>query len=86
MPLTVSGEHREHVIAFARTSGTDAIIVAVCKAMAPFTDGGRSWLSSNQIDAVIDCGDLHVDGAVEMPASTLFNVLPVAVKPARRAQ
>ena len=33
-PLEVSGPHRDHVIAFARRRGRDAVIVAVAKSFA----------------------------------------------------
>src|ERR1043165_2312668 len=42
-PLEVVGPHRDHVIAFARWYGDDAAVVAVARALAPLTDGGRAW-------------------------------------------
>ena len=42
-PLEVSGPHRDHVIAFARRRGRDAVIVAVAKSFAAFSQGGRTW-------------------------------------------
>src|SRR5919201_6208064 len=42
-PVEVIGPHRDHVVAFARASGRDAVVVAVGRLFAPFTDGGRRW-------------------------------------------
>ena len=42
-PLEVTGPHRDHVIAFARRRGRDAVIVAVAKSFAPLSQGGRAW-------------------------------------------
>jgi (1->4)-alpha-D-glucan 1-alpha-D-glucosylmutase len=42
-PLAVEGPHRDHVIAFARTSRNDAAILVAGRHFAPLTDGGRHW-------------------------------------------
>ena len=85
-PLDVSGLHRDHVIAFARRRGKDAAIIAVARLFAPFTQAGRVWPTWETLDATIALGGLSVDGVDaggELPLSTLFQQLPVAVLKAR---
>ncbi|MBI5129229.1 MAG: malto-oligosyltrehalose synthase [Rhodopseudomonas palustris] len=86
-PLAVSGPHRDHVVAFARTKGADAVIVAVGKNFAPLSDNGRQWPRGDAFDAAIDTTGLVVDGddrnAGTLAASDLFGDLPVAVRRAR---
>src|SRR5262249_55986847 len=52
-PVEVKGRHRDHVVAFARTSGRDAIVVAVGRLFAPFTEGGRHWPAAKDWDAAL---------------------------------
>jgi (1->4)-alpha-D-glucan 1-alpha-D-glucosylmutase len=82
-PLEVSGPHRDHVIAFARRRGRDAVIVAVAKSFAAFAQGGRSWPGAEVFDGAIDLSDYSIEGgdtdAREMRLSSLFRHLPVAV-------
>jgi len=88
-PVAVSGVHRDHVIAFARTLGRDAIVVAVGRHFAPFTDGGRHWPRAEEWDA-----ELALDGLSSLrdpmspdrtlpgpnvSISRLFDPLPVAI-------
>jgi (1->4)-alpha-D-glucan 1-alpha-D-glucosylmutase len=85
-PLDVSGLHRDHVIAFARRRGKDAAIIAAARLFAPFTQAGRVWPTWETLDATIALGGLSVDGVDaggELPLSTLFQQLPVAVLKAR---
>jgi len=85
-PLDVSGLHRDHVIAFARRRGKDAAIIAAARLFAPFTQAGRVWPIWETLDATIALGGLSVDGVDaggELPLSTLFQQLPVAVLKAR---
>ncbi|UFX47249.1 malto-oligosyltrehalose synthase [Bradyrhizobium sp. 41S5] len=83
-PLTVNGPHRDHVIAFVRRHGREAVIVAVAKSFAPFTQGGRSWPRPEAFEGEIDvagytitCGDNRIQ------LSTLFAKLPAAMLKAR---
>jgi (1->4)-alpha-D-glucan 1-alpha-D-glucosylmutase len=92
-PISVSGPHRDHVIAFARIRGGAAAVVAIARWFAPFTDAGRRWPRADAVDATLGLGDLVVelDGRQmreEAPASALFGPIPVAVWPAsvRRAR
>ncbi len=61
-PLEVSGPHRDHVIAFARRRGRDAVIVAVAKSFAAFAQGGRSWPGAEVFDGAIDLSDYSIEG------------------------
>jgi (1->4)-alpha-D-glucan 1-alpha-D-glucosylmutase len=83
--LATSGPHRDHVIAFARRRGRDAVIVAVAKSLAGLSQGGRVWPDAEAFD-----GTLHLDGysvagvdGGELRLSSLFQDLPVAALRAR---
>ncbi|MBR0931804.1 malto-oligosyltrehalose synthase [Bradyrhizobium jicamae] len=79
-PLEVSGPHRDHVVAFARHRGRDAVIVAVTRSFAPFTNGGRAWPRPDAFDGAIDITGYATEGrANRLPLSELFEHLPVAV-------
>ena len=84
-PLAVSGPHRDHVIAFARRRGRDAAIVAVTKALAAFSQGGRVWPDAEAFDGTLSLDRYSVDGVngAELRLSSLFRQLPVAVLRAR---
>jgi (1->4)-alpha-D-glucan 1-alpha-D-glucosylmutase len=87
-PLQVSGSHRDHVIAFARRGGRDAVIAAVAKSFAPFSQGGRAWPRAEAFDAALDVSGYSVEGfaeadATELRLSELFRHFPAAVLKAR---
>jgi len=87
-PLEVSGPHRDHIIAFARRRGRDAVITAVAKSFAPFTRSGRAWPRGEAFDATINVGGYFFDGigegdAGDLRAASLFRHLPAAVLKAR---
>jgi (1->4)-alpha-D-glucan 1-alpha-D-glucosylmutase len=87
-PLRVSGPHRDHVIAFARRRGRDALITAVAKSLAPFSQGGRVWPRAEAFDAALDVSGYSVEGfaeadATELRFSELFRHLPAVVLKAR---
>jgi (1->4)-alpha-D-glucan 1-alpha-D-glucosylmutase len=86
-PLQISGPHRDHVIAFARRQGRDAVIVAVTKSFAAFTQGGRAWPRAEAFDGALELNGYSVEGidknAKELRLSELFRNLPVAVLKAR---
>jgi (1->4)-alpha-D-glucan 1-alpha-D-glucosylmutase len=88
-PLEVKGPDRDEVLAFARTSGRDAAIVAVGRHFARATQGGRQWPPGAAWRATIDVAGFSslrnalgapksLDGP-ELPVSALFDPLPVAV-------
>jgi (1->4)-alpha-D-glucan 1-alpha-D-glucosylmutase len=87
-PLQVTGPHRDHVIAFARRRGRDAVITAVAKSFAPFSQGGRIWPRAEAFDAALHVSGYSVEGfaeadATELRLSGLFRHFPAAVLKAR---
>ena len=82
-PLEVSGPHRDHVIAFARRRGRDAVITAVAKSCAAFSQGGRAWPRAEAFDGVLNLNGYTVGDARELRLSELFRHLPVAAMKAR---
>jgi (1->4)-alpha-D-glucan 1-alpha-D-glucosylmutase len=88
LPLRVSGPHRDHVIAFARRRGRDAVITAVAKSFAAFSQGGRVWPPREAFDGTISLSGYSVEGfadpdATELRLSDLFSHLPMAALKAR---
>ena len=98
-PLQVRGAHGDHVIAFARRHGRDAVIVAVTKSFASLSEQGTEWPRGEVFDGVLGVDGYSIEGGgheglTELPLSALFENLPVAVlkaksthevKPARKA-
>ncbi|PZA09076.1 malto-oligosyltrehalose synthase [Rhodopseudomonas palustris] len=90
-PLAVSGPHRDHTIAFARTRGTEALIVVVGKVFATLSGEGRQWPIGNAFDGAVDSRGYVVETAEgenstgELPLRDLFGHIPVAVRRARIA-
>jgi len=84
-PLEITGPHRDHVIAFARRHGRDAVITAVAKSFAPMSQGGRVWPRADAFDGALNLKGYSVEGIVseagvaEVRLSALFRHLPVAV-------
>ena len=98
-PLAVEGAHANEIVAFARVSGRDAVIVACGRSFARATGNGRRWPAGDAWDATLavegfsDIGDVLAAGATltgpKLAVSELFDVLPVALLraqyvPARR--
>jgi (1->4)-alpha-D-glucan 1-alpha-D-glucosylmutase len=90
-PLAVTGEHRDHVIAFARCYGEDAAIVVVGRHFAALTDRGRHWPrpQSWQGEVELRAFSPAVGGAPEraadrVPLASLFDPIPVAMLHARK--
>jgi (1->4)-alpha-D-glucan 1-alpha-D-glucosylmutase len=88
-PLQSTGPHGDHVIAFARRHGRDAVITAVAKSFAPISQGGRVWPRADAFDGALNLKGYSVEGIVseagvtEVRLSALFRDLPVAVLKAR---
>jgi (1->4)-alpha-D-glucan 1-alpha-D-glucosylmutase len=88
-PIEVTGPHRDHVIAFARRRGRDAVITAVAKSLAPLSQGGRAWPRGEAYDGALNASGYSLEGVVgkagatELRLSALFQHLPVAVLKAR---
>jgi len=84
-PLEITGPHRDHVIAFARRHGRDAVITAVAKSFAPMSQGGRIWPRADAFDGALNLKGYSVEGivseagAMQVQLSALFRHLPVAV-------
>jgi (1->4)-alpha-D-glucan 1-alpha-D-glucosylmutase len=89
-PVEATGPHRNEVVAFARTHGRDAVIVAVGRAFGRATGGGRQWPTSDAWDATLQVGGLstawnvlgakpQMAAAPQWPVSTLFGSVPIAV-------
>jgi (1->4)-alpha-D-glucan 1-alpha-D-glucosylmutase len=88
-PVRVEGEHRDHVLAFARCRGTEAVIVAIGRHFCGFTDGGRDWPRAASwraclvpsgfgsiTDLLVPARSLPDD---QISVSDLFATLPLAV-------
>ncbi|ACF02664.1 malto-oligosyltrehalose synthase [Rhodopseudomonas palustris TIE-1] len=88
-PLAVKGAHRDHIVAFARTSGSEAVIVVVAKGLAALSDEGRQWPTGDAFDGAIETKGYAVeigDGETtsgELQLRDLFRHLPVSVHRAR---
>ncbi len=88
-PLDVVGPHSNEIIAFARVSGRDAVIVACGRSFGRATDNGRRWPSGAAWNATLavegfsDIGNVLAAGKTmvgsKLPVSELFDVLPVAL-------
>jgi (1->4)-alpha-D-glucan 1-alpha-D-glucosylmutase len=95
-PIAVRGPHARHAIAFARSYGTDAVIVALGRSFGPLTQGGRHWplRSDWQGEIAIDgyelVAPLGPSSAVcdgdSMALATLFGPLPIGLLKARLAR
>jgi (1->4)-alpha-D-glucan 1-alpha-D-glucosylmutase len=87
-PIDVDGSHRDHVVAFARRKGGDAVVIAVIRHFAAFTEGGRSWPGRDAFDATLDLSGYAIDGMkanAVLPLSSIFEHIPAAVLKARVA-
>jgi (1->4)-alpha-D-glucan 1-alpha-D-glucosylmutase len=84
-PLKVIGPHRDHVIAFARHHGGDAVIVAVGKSLAPLTQNGRVWPGAYDGAIVTKGYSLAGIGGNELPLADAFKHLPATVLKAKVA-
>jgi (1->4)-alpha-D-glucan 1-alpha-D-glucosylmutase len=88
-PLEVSGQHRDHVIAFARHRGREAAIIAVAKSFAAFSESGRIWPRPELFDGALDLSGYSVEGisgkagTTDVRLSALFQHLPAVVLKAR---
>jgi (1->4)-alpha-D-glucan 1-alpha-D-glucosylmutase len=84
-PLEVIGPHRDHVIAFARRHGGNAVVVAVGKSLAPLTEGGRAWPDAEAYDGAIVTKGYSLAGISgnALPLTDAFKHLPAAVLKAK---
>jgi len=97
-PLEVGGQHRDHIVAFARRRGRDAAIVVVARWFSPFTQSGRAWPSADAFNATIDMSGYTIEGDADagteirialdfthVPAALLKAKTLAAPRPARKA-
>ena len=86
VPLDVHGRDRDHVIAFARQHDGHTAVIAVGRWFGRFTDGGRSWLRAQDMQAEIDLAGLkHEPRRNRIQVSECFKHLPVAIMTAQGA-
>jgi len=84
-PVEVSGRDRDHVLAFARVSGRDAVVVAVGRLFGPFSEGGRRWPSGWEAELALDGFSslrnvlVPSDQVGVAAISHLFDPLPVTI-------
>jgi len=62
------GHTVNHVIAFARRHGRDAVITAVAKSFVPMSQGGRAWPRADAFDGALQPERLSVEGIFSEPA------------------
>jgi (1->4)-alpha-D-glucan 1-alpha-D-glucosylmutase len=88
-PLEIIGPHSNHVIAFARRRGRDAVIVAVAKSFASMSQGGRVWPHAEAYEGALRIDGYSVQGIgtkagqTELRLSDVFRDLPAAVLKAK---
>jgi (1->4)-alpha-D-glucan 1-alpha-D-glucosylmutase len=82
-PISVSGPHAEHVLAFARTFRDESVLVAVGRHFAALTNGGLHWPTQWQGTLATPSGEQYRDalGAAghNLELSVLFQTIPIAV-------
>jgi (1->4)-alpha-D-glucan 1-alpha-D-glucosylmutase len=82
-PLDVTGPHADHVIAFARRHGRDAVIVVIGRSFGELTQGGRSWPATDAIDARVLAPGYLIEGTENgeagMAVAGLLKGMPVAL-------
>jgi (1->4)-alpha-D-glucan 1-alpha-D-glucosylmutase len=93
-PLKIAGSNRNEIVAFARVSGADAIVVVCGRMFARATDCGRRWPLGRAWDARMqlpgfpEISNLLVGGRrteeYRWHVSELFDPVPVALLHARR--
>ncbi|MGN6570397.1 MAG: malto-oligosyltrehalose synthase [Pseudolabrys sp.] len=86
-PLDVSGDHADHIVAFARTTSQDEIVVAIGRHFGPLTDGGKHWPSGWRASVTLPKNRTYRDaltssdgtfsGRAEL--SNLFSEIPLCV-------
>ena len=85
-PIEAAGPHAGHIVAFARATKKERLVVAVGRHFAPLTDGGRRWPSGWQATLPLPPGkyrDIFEPAEAghrnEVCTSTLFANLPISV-------
>ena len=88
-PLPVSGAGADHVVAFARSHGREAVVVCVGRHFRTCTDGGHHWNAGSGWDAAVDLQGFRIAQDTVRPerpsptdrltADVMFGALPVFV-------
>ena len=74
------GGHRDHVIAFARRYQRKRVIVAVGRMLGKFTDDGRTWLQTKDLDAAIDISRVSdLKSQEHLPVAGIIKNLPAGI-------
>jgi len=92
-PVRIEGEHGQHVLAFMRCHGREAVIAAVGRHFGRFTNAGREWPRGADwhacllADGMREMTDLLAPGRCfsgpGIAVADLFAVMPFAVLHAR---
>ncbi|HET7321293.1 MAG TPA: hypothetical protein VFI96_02280, partial [Longimicrobiaceae bacterium] len=89
LPLLATGEHADHLVAFARRLGDDAVVAVAPRLRASLPDGGTTagaWgdtalslaeLPTGRYRNVLDGAEYDAPG--EIPAGRLLRDFPVAM-------
>jgi (1->4)-alpha-D-glucan 1-alpha-D-glucosylmutase len=84
LPLHVTGRQADHVIAFARRQRGLAAITVALRHFAHLTDGGRTWVNFNTLDATVIIDDFRTrDFERAIPIKELLRSMPGAILDAR---
>jgi (1->4)-alpha-D-glucan 1-alpha-D-glucosylmutase len=89
-PLEVTGQHADEIVAFARSSGRDTIVVAAGRLFGRATDQGRAWPSADAwANASVTIGGYSTirpllgpivpTQETQLTGAQLFGRLPVAI-------
>jgi (1->4)-alpha-D-glucan 1-alpha-D-glucosylmutase len=89
VPLEVTGQHANEILAFARVNGEEAAVVVTARWFGRVTEGGRRWPPADAWQAAVSLGRFapvqnilnvgQADVGSEVPVSRLFDAIPVAV-------
>jgi (1->4)-alpha-D-glucan 1-alpha-D-glucosylmutase len=88
-PIEVSGRDKHEIIAYARVSGRNAVIVVAARLFGRATEFGRHWPSPGAWSASVDCAPLHsmrsafnekpMEAEANAPVGRWFEHLPLAI-------
>ena len=84
-PLAVEGAHANEIVAFARVSGRDAVIVACGRSFGRATDNGRRWPAGDAWDATLAVEGFSDIGDVLAAGKTMTRTQARRVRAVRRA-
>jgi (1->4)-alpha-D-glucan 1-alpha-D-glucosylmutase len=96
-PLSVEGAQADEIVAFARSSGRDTVLVVAGRLFSRATESGRFWPSPEawkQTSVTFDgfsairplLGPAQAGESTQLPVSQLFGHLPVTILHAESAK